>query len=410
MKKKIKFSPNRIGSPLAASAVLILIKAAEVSAQTSANSAPSADFTIYIIVGALAAGLIGLVLWLAKSKKDGAQTAAKKSSESEPYDLNSLDAEKEMEWLRKNQKLVGKKDAQPSKKKKRDRTTEGGANISEISENMQEIATTVKENEREEKGSPSILENVETDTYLPIFSIRRRELARPFDELPLLNDDALMDAVEQTQDEMEEDSEVRELAVRILAAFKTRNSVEALSQVALYDLLANLRSKAVTILCEFDHESVFEPILLACADPTREVRAAAARGLTKLTFDRADAWTRITELETEGRIVAAARAAIESGFVDMSFDRLIHQDRKYAYEAFTLMALLIKAGETEKIFNALENHRNMNVRRAILHTVKVTKNPKAIEGLNRLLEDGSLPLEFQEEVDKTIEEVGYVTA
>ena len=219
-----------------------------------------------------------------------------------------------------------------------------------------------------------------------------------------------MDAIEQTHDELEEDSEVRELAVRILAAFKTRNSVEALSQVALYDLLANLRSKAVTVLCEFDHESVFEPILLACADPTREVRAAAARGLTKLTFDRADAWTRIAELDAEGRIVAAARAAIESGFVDMSFDRLVHQDRKYAYEAFALMALLIKAGETEKIFNALDNHRDMNVRKAVLHTIKVTKDPKAVERLSELLKKGELPIEFQEEVDKTIEEIGFVTS
>ena len=315
-----------------------------------------------------------------------------------------------MEWLRKNQKLVGKKDAQSPRKKKRDRTAAVNANLSKISENLQEITTTIKENAKEEELSPAFSDSGESEKYLPVFSIRRLELARPFDDLPISNDDSLMDAVEQTQDEMEEDSEVRELAVRILAAFKTRNSVEALSQVALYDLLANLRSKAVTVLCEFDHESVFEPILLACADPTREVRAAAARGLTKLTFDRADAWTRITELDTEGRIVSAARAAIESGFVDMSFDRLIHQDRKYAYEAFTLMALLIKAGETEKIFNALENHRDMNVRRAVLHTIKVTKDPKALEGLNHLLENGSLPLEFQEEVDRTIEEIGYVTA
>jgi hypothetical protein len=132
--------------------------------------------------------------------------------------------------------------------------------------------------------------------------------------------------------------------------------------------------------------------------------------LTKLTFDRADAWTRIAESDEEGRVVQAARAAVESGFVDMSFDRLIHQDRKYAYEAFTLMALLIKAGETEKIFDALENHKNMNIRKAILHIIKITKDQKALEGLLLLLENGKLPIEFQEEVDKTIEEVGYVTA
>ncbi|MEO6051318.1 MAG: hypothetical protein ABIP78_08305 [Pyrinomonadaceae bacterium] len=74
-----------------------------------------------------------------------------------------------------------------------------------------------------------------------------------------------------------------------MTAFRTRNSVEALSQIALYDLSSNLRSKAVATLTDFDHESVFEAILLACADPTREVRAASARGVFRLNFDRADA-------------------------------------------------------------------------------------------------------------------------
>jgi hypothetical protein len=245
---------------------------------------------------------------------------------------------------------------------------------------------------------------------LPVFSIQQLEPAKPFDVLPISDDEDLMSAVEQSYDEFEEDEEVRGLAVRILAAFKKRNSVEALSQIALYDLSSNLRSKAVSILSEFDHESVFETILLACADPTREVRAAAARGLTKLTFNRADAWTRIAETGEDGRIVQAARAAIESGFVDMSFDRLASKDYKQAYEAFTLMALLINANETEKIFNTLENHRDMDVRKALLHIIKLTKDQNALDGLSHLREKNKLPEEFQKEVDKTIEEIGYVTA
>jgi HEAT repeat protein len=261
-----------------------------------------------------------------------------------------------------------------------------------------------------EKEEQSAGENEKTAAPLPIFSIKRLELARPFDALPISNDEDLMSAVEQGYDEFEEDEEVRDLAVRVLAAFKKRNSVETLSQIALYDLSSGLRSKAVNILSEFDHESVFETILLANADPTREVRAAAARSLSKLTFDRADAWSRIAETGEEGRMVQAARAAIESGFVEMSFDRLVHPDYKYAYEAFALMALLIKAGETEKIFNTLENHRDMNVRRAILHTIKVTKDQKALDGLYSLLEKNIMPLEFQEEIDKTIEQIGFVTA
>ena len=145
-----------------------------------------------------------------------------------------------------------------------------------------------------------------------------------------------MSAVEQTHEEFEEDEEIRELSVRILAAFKTRNSVEALSEVALYDLSSNLRSKAVTILSEFDHESVFETVLLACADPTREVKAAAARSLFRLSFDRANAWTRIADSDEEGRMRQIARAAIEADLVNRTLERLVHEDHKIAQRLLRL--------------------------------------------------------------------------
>ena len=388
------------------SLILIFISTAEIWAQIRSvpppqpSAAQGEDFTWwYISLFVLALALAGAIYWWVNSKK--AQNAT--DSKTKPVvdanstaDGNSVDADKELEWLRKNQKLVGKKSNQNPAKKKRQGKTPQAAGVINQSEAGEE--------------NKSSRESKEVLPVLPIFSINRLEVARPFDALPISDDEDLLSAVEQSYDEFEEDEEVRDLAIRILAAFRKRNSVEALSQIALYDLSANLRSKAVTVLSEFDHESVFETILLANADPTREVRAAAARGLTKLNFDRADAWTRISETGEEGRIKQLARAAIESGFVDMSFDRLVHPDHRHAYEAFTLMALLINAGETEKIFSVMENHSNMAVRRAILHVVKITKNQKALDGLYALLEKNNLPIEFQEEVDKAIEEIGFVTA
>lgn len=405
MSDKIKSSFLKVRLLFINSASLIFISASEIAAQvTSVRVTPAAerqeDFTWwYGTLFLLFLGLIGAIFWWLNSKKTKTVAVSdSKSKDNNNWESNSVDADKELEWLRKNKKLVGKKDAPKAKRKKR------ASSLPVAKSNLSGGgATSVEENSSSES-------NEQSSVILPIFSIQRLELARPFDELPLSNDDSLMNAIEQVQDEFEEDEEIRELTLRVLTAFRTKNSVEALSQVALYDLSSSLRSKAVTILSEFDHESVFETILLACAEPTREVRAAAARGLTKLTFDRADAWTRIAETGEEGRMVQAARAAIESGFVDMSFDRLVHQDHKHAYEAFTLMALLIKSGETEKIFNALENNRDMNVRKAVLHTIKVTKDQRALDGLYSLLEKNSLPIELQEEVDKTIEEIGFVTA
>lgn len=349
----------------------------------------SAEFWwFYPALFALCFGLAGAVFWWYSKKKAAkkVKTVKKKTlSKEEKWEIGALDAGKELEWLRKNQKAMGAKSRKtlPSKSKYID-------------------VQAMKKSISNGNGTDSM--------PLPVFLIEKLEPASPFEQLQLSSDPALISAIEQTQDEFEEDEEVRGLAVRILNAFKTRNSVEALSQVALYDLSANLRSKAVTILSDFDHESVFSTILIACADPTREVRAAAARALTRLSCNRSDAWTRVIETEEEGRMVQAARAAIEGDMVERTFSRLVHPDRKFAYEGFTLLALLIKANETDAIFKALEKHEDMNIRRAILHVIKVTKNRKALEGLYNLLERKTMPLELQEQVDKTIEEIGFVTA
>lgn len=402
---KIYQSYRKQASALFTSAFFVLISAATIFAQARPVPPPppvavrAEDYTWwYVSLFVLVLGLAGTIFWHLNNKKlkEAALQAKTKEKTNSDRELNSVDGNKELEWLRKNQKLVGKTNKRTTPKKKQPVISSPTAAVLETNDGAQEVLSS---------GTANAIQ-----PSLPVFSIERLELARPFDALPISDDDDLMTAIEQAYDEFEEDEEVRDLAVRILTAFKKRNSVEALSQIALYDLSANLRSRAVSVLSEFDHESVFETILLSNADPTREVRAAAARSLTKLSFDRADAWTRIAETGEEGRITQAARAAIESGFVDMSFDRLVSKDSKQAYEAFTLMALLINAGETEKIFNALENHRDTNVRQAILHIIKVTKDQRAVDGLCALLEKNTLPIDLQEAVDRTIEEIGFVTA
>jgi hypothetical protein len=356
------------------------------------------DFTWwYVTLLVLVIGLAGAIFWFINNRKakKAATTKNNKTENKNKWEEESLDADKELEWLRKNQKIINK----------RGKTHGSGQTMPNKLPQASKFF---------EKNSPVEELKVETENpatgILPVFSIQRLELARPFSPLTLSNDQALMSAIEQVQEEYEEDEEVRDLSLRVLAAFKTRNAVEALSQIALYDLSSNLRSKAATTLADIDHESVFEPILLACADPTREVRAAAARGLFRLSFDRADAWTRIAETNDEFKMRASSRAAIEADLVKRSFERLVHTDFKSAYEAFTLVALLLRAGETREVFEALTSHRDMNVRKAVLHCIKVTKEPNALEGLYSLLEKTSLPEELQKEVDETIEEISLVMA
>ena len=353
------------------------------------------DFTWwYIMIFLLVAGLGGAVFWYLKDKKSKqieAETAKtnKRNKQSAAEEV-AVDFDLELEWYRKNKKIVNKNSTQ--KKKPEVREPEKNAEESQLQETFEKK-----------------LEKLQF-SQLPIARFDRLELARPFMQLPISNDEAVLSAIEQTQDEYEEDESVRELAVRILARFKTKNAVESLSQVALYDLSSSLRSKAVGVLTEFDHESVFETLLLACADPTREVRAAAARGLFRLSFDRSDCWMRIAESNDEFRMRHAARAAIAGEIVQRSFDRLVHDDRKVANEVMALIVLLIRSGETEEVFNALENHPNVNVRKGILHIIKITKEHNALDGLYNLLERNGLNEEMREEIDKLVEEIGLVPA
>lgn len=378
-------------------ALLLLIFAAGVFAQMPTPIPPKAqeseDYTWwYVSLFILLLGLVGAVGWWLNAKKSAQQAKQDKPKQQkgDSWD-NALDVDKELEWLRKNQGVINKRGKKNAVKKK---FPEGMPQPSKIFNGSSEAASVAPE----------------LNIPLPVYGFQRLELARPFNALPISNDEALISAVEQTQEEYEEDEEIRDLAVRILQAFKTRNAVEALSQVALYDLSSSLRSKAVSILSDFDHESVFEAVLLASADPTREVRAAAARSFTRLSFDRADAWARIAESGEEGKMRHAARAAIAGGYVERIFDRLIHRDPKQAYEAVALLALLIRAGETEMVFEKLKSKNDIEIQRAILHVIKITDDQSILNELYALLENKNLSTELRKVVDETIETIGLVTA
>ncbi len=342
---------------------------------------------LFILVSCLAFSIY--YRYKTKTTEVEAATPYKRISYSNTKQRNgNSTADRGVEWLKKNQTGSGNQENASSSRSK------NGS----------------RKPNRFSAPNSATVENIdEVSTVLPIYSFLKVKATTKYNPLPVSDDPALLSAIEQVREEFEEDEEIRSLAVRILAAFKTSNSIDALAQVALYDLSANQRSVAVTTLSEFDHESVFETILLACADPTREVRAAAARALFHLTFDRAEAWARIANLGQQGRMVQMARAAIEADLVERSFERLVHRDRKYAYEAFALVTMLIRASEMDVVTEFLQKTGDAKLRRAILHTIKVSKNKQALEGLKSVLKKKNLSPDLQEDVDKTIEEMGFVT-
>ena len=97
-----------------------------------------------------------------------------------------------------------------------------------------------------------------------------------------------------------------------------------------------------------------------------------------------------------------ARAAIESGFATKSFDRLLHDDLKVAYEAFTLVAFMIAAGETEEIFKAIGNHRDERIKFALLHVLKVLKDERTFPSLELVSRAGTLSDDVAERIKDTL--------
>lgn len=219
--------------------------------------------------------------------------------------------------------------------------------------------------------------------------------------LPRSDDPELLNAIFQTLDGTEHDEEVRLVATRVLAMFKTVNSLEALQKIALYDISSNVRSKAVSILADFDHESVFETIVVASADPSRDVRAAAARGLARLNIDRADAWARIALSGDEFRICQVARAAIECEIAVRSIDRLVSIDPKIAYEAYVLFMLLAKAGETSTVFEFIGREDDINIKLALIKVLGSASDDRFISGLVNIGDDFSQPVEVRNAAEQT---------
>ncbi len=391
MKRNLRYI-HSILAALAVSAVNAAAQAIPANEKAFVDNSGGMSWTLIVLMVAIA---LGAAFFFWKKSRNGDDKPqynyGSRYSDyyrNESYELDGVDADKELEWLRKAKKTT----VTPSKLTFEAKKSRPGLPKPEMPKTVMSEDGSIDTKLFQEK-----MRRLQY-AQLPINSFSSLSASRSYEPLPLSDDPSVVNAIEQANEEFEDDENVRDLALRVLSAFRTRNSIDALSQIALYDLSSNLRSKAVATLTDFDHESVFEPILLACADPTREVRAAAARGLFRLNFDRADAWKRIIETNDEFRMSHAAKAAIEAGIVVKSFDRLVHEDMKVAYEAFALVSLLIKAGETKEIFEALRTHRDERVKFALLHVLRVQKDERAHAKLIEFQLEGSFQTDMADRV------------
>lgn len=210
-----------------------------------------------------------------------------------------------------------------------------------------------------------------------------------FEDLPAGSEDAaLADALTRLEDP---DIRVRAQVVQELASHPVQRAVLALTALALNDPNSGIRSAAVTGLGSIDHESVFAPVLIALADDSREVRAAAARTLTGLHFDRADAYVRVMETADPDTLKTVAQACIKTRIVGQAVDRLASEDRHQAYEAFSLFSLLARANETQPILDAIGNHKDDEVRLCAVRVLNVAGQPDLAPQLREMISGEGMP-------------------
>jgi HEAT repeat protein len=187
------------------------------------------------------------------------------------------------------------------------------------------------------------------------------------------------------------DVEARVLSAQQLAQFQVRRAVEALAAMSRRDADASVRSAAVTSLGLIDHESVFASVIVALADEAREVRAAAARALSRLSFDRATAYVRVVEAANESALREVAQACVKAGLTAQAISRLASEDRRQAYEAYSLLSLVARGGEHGPLLETVECHRDLDVRLACIRVLGQSCSPELVEQLTHIAENGGVP-------------------
>lgn len=231
--------------------------------------------------------------------------------------------------------------------------------------------------------------------------ITHLEPATDFEALPeWLEDESLAEALERLASA---DVEARTAAATSLAQYQVQRSVDALTALASQDPEATVRAAAVTSLGVIDHESVFAPVLIAFVDEAREVRAAAARALSRLNFNRADAYARLLESADVETLDRVGHACIDAGMARQAVDRLGSEDRRQAYEAFTMLSLLARAGQVEPLMEAVKGHRDEDVRMASVKILGIYGKPEVLPNLRELAVTDGIP----EQVRMALMEVVY---
>jgi len=165
------------------------------------------------------------------------------------------------------------------------------------------------------------------------------------------------------------------------------------------------RAAAVTELPRLGGEEAFHHVSAAFDDPAVEVRSAAARAMFELQEDRAAAFTRALREGSPERRRHIGSAIASSGLANEAIRNLTGESRDKTYDAFSLLFLMSKAGETQPLMRAIEEHSNIEVRLAVVKLLGLCGQPDVLPAFRRMAVRGSLPPEVRSAVMEAIYQI-----
>jgi hypothetical protein len=165
------------------------------------------------------------------------------------------------------------------------------------------------------------------------------------------------------------------------------------------------RAAAVSKLPRLGGEEAFHQVSAAFDDQSTEVRNAAARAMFELQEDRAAAFTRALREATPERRRKIGAAIASSGLANEAIRNLTGESRDKTYDAFSLLFLMSKAGETQPLMRAIEEHSNIEVRLAVVKLLALSGQPDILPAFRRMAVRGSLPPEIRSAVMEAIYQI-----
>ena len=165
------------------------------------------------------------------------------------------------------------------------------------------------------------------------------------------------------------------------------------------------RAQSVLALARLNTDEAFTQICAAFDDRAEEVRDAAARALYEVSEDRAESFTRaLREAPAERRRNIGAALA-SSGLADDAVSQLTGESRDRTYDAFSLLFLMAKAGETTPLIRAIESHPDNEVRLAVVKLLALSGQQEVLPSFRRLAVRGSLPTDVRAAVMEAIYQI-----